>query len=100
MYTLRRMFGCGQETNFALGNAYSVSLKAKLSQNEWDDLSTHYWGVAYEKNKNSTTIEQVAERDCYGFVTDDKGGHYFLLPWQENYIMTESGKTFSNLTIK
>lgn len=106
MYTLRRIHREGQESNFYLGKNYSVLLKEKASKEEWDAISIRYWGKTYEDmlseviEDGAPHVSEVAERDCFGFVIAENGETFFLLPWQQNYIMTESGKTFSNLTYR
>ena len=96
MYSLRRLTTDGYEHNFLLGDTYSKVLKRKVSKEEWDSVSENYWGEGYHKKKINVGDENIPERDCYGFVFAN-GTTHFLLPWQENYIVTESGSTFEKL---
>lgn len=96
MYTLRRILENGTETHFLLGNMYSSIMKSR-AEKEFDVISKDYWGESYEKKKENIKPDNIAERDCYGFIIAEDGTHHFLLPWQENYIMTSGGKTFSHL---
>jgi len=101
MYTLRRILEDGYEYNFLLGNSYTVIQKDRVKINEWDDVSKDYWGESYEKNKTTVDLKEKspehAEQACYGFIKAEYGTMHFLLPWQQNYIMTSGGKTFSHL---
>lgn len=98
MYTLRRILRDGTEFNFALGKSYSVIRKDSVSTEEWNSLSIRYWGSKFEETIKSEKPE-VAERDCSAFVISEHGSDYhFILPWQQNYIKTERGHTFSKLS--
>ena len=77
MYTLRRIFNCGFQTNVSLNDNYSLAYKG----------SAEFEKAYKELDDDSITI--------YAFVNS--------IPLYRNssyYIMTESGKTFSNLTFK
>lgn len=112
MYTLRRILENGYEYNFFLGDSYTLLRKEHLSEEEWDTTSKSYWGETYSYKKEvavpkepvgkmgdvpENPSSQIPERDCYAFILTGKGEYHFILPWQRNYIMTESGKTFSRL---
>ena len=95
MYTLRRILENGFEYNFQLGKNYTLILKERVSEEEWKKVSENYWS---ENCFNTNTPEKDKHIfECYGFVRSESGEDYFLLPWQKNYIMTESGKTFYHL---
>lgn len=91
MYTLRRILEDGYEHNFLLGKNYTLILKNRVSEKEWEDVSVNYWGETYFKRVLNEE-ERNAERDCIGFINSEYETH-FILPWQKNYIMIE-GKTF------
>lgn len=96
MYTLRRILEDGYEYNFLLGSTYTVIMKEKVSQDEWDAVSRNYWGEIYDSKKLYPDGEtNNPERDCYGFIRSEDGTWHFLLPWQKNYIMID-GKTVSH----
>lgn len=68
--------------NFALGNSYSL-VKKENSPSEFQKIfETHGFD----------------EQKTYAFVQGEGQNFYGLFVDQENYIMTESGKTFANLT--
>lgn len=100
MYTLRRILEDGYEYNFALGNTYTVILKDRVKKEKWIEVSKDFWGQSYEDSLKIYSLEpesKNAESSCYGFIIAEDGTHHFLLPWQQNYIMTVGGKTFSHL---
>ena len=92
MYTLRRILEDGYEHNFLLGKHYTLILKERVSEEEWDSVSKSYWGETYtDVRADRKPDERVAERDCIGFINSENET-YFILPWQKNYIMID-GKT-------
>lgn len=96
MFALRKIIE-NTQTNYALGIQYQVVERFV----DYEDFK-----VAF---KQSFGYEHVADLDdkadnytknCYAFISTPD---YELIPLymnQKNYIMTESGKTFSNLTFK
>jgi hypothetical protein len=100
MYTLRRILKDGYEYNFFLGKNYTLIRKDSVSEEEWNEVSSHYWGPSYNKHRTAEdkTVDNVPEISCFAFVVSENGSDYhFILPWQQNYIMTSDGKTFSNI---
>lgn len=88
MFILRKISGCGVEGNTSLGNHYTVVLKDRNPE-------------AFEETKETYGSEWVTSNQVYGFVTSEGGKDiHCLYPKQGNYIMTESGSTFDNLTLK
>lgn len=87
MYTLRTVFKDGTEGNTSLGNHYNFISKLNAPQNYSETSENVFKGQEPEK--------------CYAFIVTEGGkeilplykGHYY-------FIMTDSGKTFSNLTFK
>jgi hypothetical protein len=89
MYTLRKITGQdGIEFNFGLGSGYSLVMKDRNS----DAFKTMFDAHA----KGAFDWDEV-----YGFVIghDDNKTHCLFIK-QHNFIMTDSGKTFSNITLK
>lgn len=83
MFYLRRISGNGIEMNFDLGNSYTLIDKQK-NPHEFKMHEEHMGGV---------------DEKTYAFIACHSGSIvYQLYDGQLNYIMSEGGKTFSNLT--
>ena len=86
MFVLRKIFGNGIENNYALGEHYQLILKETNSL-EFDSLSKQ--------------VFDSQDDECYGFVVgEDIKNPISLWVSQKNYIMTDGGKTFDNLTYR
>lgn len=84
MFILRKITQNGLEWNLCLGESYSV--------------------ITEERNpvqfKETVGAVDYSEPEVYGFVfNDDNGQPIPLYRKQKNYIMTDSGKTFSNISL-
>ena len=82
MFTLRKITQSGIEMNFDLGNAYTLVVKERSLEDFNKEMKDHPF-----------------YNDIYAFIIykDD------VLPLyknQKNYIVSESGKTYDNLTYK
>lgn len=88
MYTLRKITGEGLQMNFNLGNEYTVVTK-ESNPEQFKRTFEVFW-----KDMPET------ESETYGFVTGEDLKIHCLFKKQFNYIMTESGRTFSNLSFK
>ena len=87
MFVLRKIFGCGVENNFILGNSYQLIL-AEHNSLEFQDVARREFGDEFND-------------ECYGFVIgDDIRNPQSLWVNQRNYIMSENGNTFANLTLR
>lgn len=89
MYTLRKILTSEVEFNYLLGKAYSVVLREK-SEEQFMSLYSDFF---------KTSLVEGKEDNCYGFVSGEENS--ILIPLfkdQRSYIMTDSGKTLSNLT--
>lgn len=88
MYTLRVIYGDGTEVNIALGQHYTV-VKKEISQEMFD------------KTIPFANAQTVVQEDTYAFITSEGGRSIHALhPGAHYFVMTDSGKTFSNLTLK
>lgn len=85
MYTLRRVSSDGIEMNFNLGDSYTFVEKEKNPKE-------------FKRMINEVLNGEISNT-CYAFVSYNGGQIHFLHKDQRNYIMTESGVTFSNLTL-
>lgn len=88
MYTLRKITEARRQYNFALGENYQV-LDKYDSPEQFKEQMQSYQGIKYEP-----------EWVIYAFVLDQKCNVHPLFEKERNYIMTENGNTFSNLSIK
>jgi hypothetical protein len=83
MFTLRKITKTGVEMNFDLGNHYTLITKER-SPEEFEE------GV-----KNYPFYD-----DTYAFISGKDGEILYLYKDHKNYIVSENGTTYSNLTYK
>ena len=94
MFALRKITEEQTEMNIDLGKSYTIV--HQLSKSEFDRL----FNVVYKETietSDSMDLKDMRER-VYAFVTTENG--FEILPIfrnHKNYIMTESGKTFSKI---
>lgn len=84
MFILRKITGNGGELNFALGDSYSLILK--------ESNPKEFKEVLYV-NGHKAFVD-----DIYGFIGYGDSKFHMLFINHLNYIMTENGKTFKNIT--
>ena len=85
MFILRKISGNGVEINISLGESYNLINKENHPE-EFD-----------------RAVEEglvISDSIIYGYIATNNGGIYPLSSKQQAYIMTESGKTFDNLTLR
>lgn len=73
------------EMNFMLGKHYTIEFR----ESNPEDFDKRF---SYEK--------EVFGDDLYGMVCDVNSEFHFLFKKQHNYIMTDSGQTFANVTYR
>lgn len=86
MFYLRKITGSKVEMNFCLGESYTLVLKANSPEEFEKAMADH---PQYE--------------EAYGYVTWRTEGRIELLPLfqkQQNYIVSENGVTYDNVTLK
>lgn len=93
MYTLRSITEEGHESNIALGNNYSF-----ISRIYANEAFNRVYKDAYDSK--GMICDKEPNPDCVGMIQSELVNFIFLWRSEQNYIMTESGKTFSNLTYK
>lgn len=86
MFVLRKISGEDVQMNIALGSSYTYIGKLE-NPKEFDRTSKE---VFNDLNKEI----------IYAYVSNHSGAIHPLYEKQSNYIMTEGGKTFANLTKK
>jgi hypothetical protein len=85
MFILRRISGRGVQMNLNLGSSYTY-----IGKNENPE--------EFERTLKEV-FDNLNEEIIYAFVSDEDGKHiYPLYKGQKAYIMTESGKTFDNVS--
>lgn len=85
MFILRKITGQGVEMNITLGQSYTYIGKIENPQ-EFDRTLTEIF-------------KRINEDIIYAFVSNESGEAIPLYSTQRNYIMTESGKTFKNVSL-
>lgn len=83
MFILRKINRNGLEENFALGDSYSLILK---------DTNPKHFEDVLPINGHDRFKDEI-----YGFIAYDVK-YLMLFTEDHNYIMTENGKTFKNIT--
>ena len=95
MYTLRSFTGdC--EVNINLGDYYEVIRREEDPENFATLFEDHF------EKKHVADLDPTADEEtikCYAIIVTQRDT-IPLYKGQKNYIMAESGKTFSNLTYK
>lgn len=86
MFALRKITHKGIEINFNLGDSYSLITK--------DFAPEEYMRLM------NTMNDVYDDKPVYGFVTGVDGTPIPLCKNQKNYIVSENGATYSNLTFK
>jgi hypothetical protein len=95
MYTLRTIINGNYQINTNLNNQYSLVSR----EENYEEFRKVFFKVFNEEC--TADSENTFAKECYGFVLAEGGEKIHpLYKKQFNYIMTESGKTFSNLTYK
>lgn len=98
MFTLRRISGQGVEMNFALGKTYTV-VHRYLAYEAFAADFEKFYGKPHVADIDPTADEDT--KRVYAFIGSDGGENvYPLFEKQQAYIMTESGATFSNQTLR
>lgn len=87
MYTLRTIHKGGLEVNTSLGEQYFI---ADRHRNGGIDFE-----VMWDKYHNEAKIG--VDPQCVAMIRDEKGNINALWSYNANYIMTESGSTFSRI---
>lgn len=96
MYTLRRITENNTQINLSIGDSYCYVDREHNYEDFQKDFNNYF-----QKN-HVADLDDTADRDTqlvYGFISY-QGNIIPLYKNQMNYIMTESGKTFSNLSYK
>ena len=85
MFILRRVSGAGVEMNHDLGSDSYTLITKERNEEEFERSNKAFYGKGDPDEK------------VYGYVGNGDGKLIPLYSNQSNYIMTETGKTFSKL---
>lgn len=96
MYTLRT-FTEDSEVNNYLGEQYEV-IKREEAYDRFSEIFKDYFEREHLADLSPSSDEEMQR--CYAFVLNDKKEPMPIYKGQKNYIVMDSGKTFSNLTYK
>ena len=83
MFILRKISGDGIQMNFSLGKHYVLTTRDNAE--EFKKLSLAFW-------------DKEDPEETYGYISDQEGNLHALFNGQFNYIMTQSGATFANVS--
>ena len=96
MFVLRKFNGKGLESNQSLGDSYHIVYRE--TQYEEFCRSFKAWCGKDHVADGDTEATDITKR-CYALIIHMEGRKIIpLYKTQENYIMTENGRTFANVT--
>ena len=98
MYTLRSIIGYDYEHNQGLGNCYSVVSREQVCGKEFNKALSAFLNKEIGEDLPQEVIDDAME--IYAFVLKEDTIPLPLYKKNKYYIMTESGKTFCNLSLK
>ena len=88
MFVLRKITSDNLEINIDLGSSYNFT-DSERNRTEFVSMCNVYFGAV-----------DLHEETCYAFITDEVGKFYPLYKTQKNYIMTNKGDTFANVSFR
>lgn len=98
MYTLRTFNETGIETNRAIGDNYQV-ISRDVNYEKFREAYELFWNKPHVADLDTESDKHTRQTFC--FLAIKQGAELIPLYKDESYyMMTESGKTFSNLTYK
>lgn len=88
MFILRTIDGSGHEHNQSLGESYNITFKEQHPD-------------YFNKDADFKSWDELYPGELYGIIVCF-GGSKSIPLWkkQQNYVMTETGKTFANISFK
>lgn len=96
MFALRKIIGNSQ-TNYALGVEYTV-VEREVECEKFSEVFLKSFGYSHVADLDPESDNYT--KNCYAFILTQDFDAIPLYMKQKNYVMTESGKTFSNLTYR
>lgn len=97
MYTLRKIAN-GIQSNINVGNEYSL-VERDANPESFKETYLINFGKMHVADLDPES--DSFSKNCYAFIVTEGGGQFIPLYLNQfAYIMTDSGKTFANLTYK
>lgn len=96
MFSLRKIIENSQ-TNYVLGIQYQV-IERESDYEKFREIFSKSFNYEHAADLDEKSDDYT--KNCYAFIVTNDFEPIPLYKNQKNYIMTESGKTFSNLTYK
>jgi hypothetical protein len=97
-FILRTVLKNGTQLNLSLGKEYLL-FDRETNYDKFYELYEKHFGVPHRSD--SDPMADNYSKGCYALLVVNEGKEVVpLYKKQSNYIMTESGKTFANLTYK
>lgn len=97
-FILRKVLQDNTQTNIILGDSYQL-VEREANYDEFSKAFETDFGKFHVADLDPES--DSFSKNCYAFLIVDGGSKFIpLYKGQYNYIMTDSGKTFSNLTSK
>lgn len=88
MFALRKITSEGVQINIALGRTFTLVDSRRSPEKFEKDIKLLYPGNSVKEDKT------------YAILSGEECGVIELFTGQDNYIVTDTGKTFSNITYK
>lgn len=95
-FTLRTFTEVSEVNNY-LGNQYEV-VKRDENYNRFSELFKENFGKSHLSDDDPKSDEET--KRCYAMVVNEKQEPIGIFKGHTNYIVTDGGKTFANLTYK
>ena len=96
MYTLRTITETSEVNNW-LGMHYEI-IRREEHYDRFCEIFESRFGKTHKADDDSLSDEETVR--CYAFVITENEEQLPIFKNQRNYIVTQNGKTFSNLTYK
>lgn len=98
MYTLRKISENSLEFNKCLGKEYSLILFEKSPDQFW---TTYDHLFIKSEMDQRPLLKEGQTPECYGFIISEHGQEILpLFKSEKNYIVTNNGCTFSNISLQ
>lgn len=95
-FILRRVSGKNVQMNQIIGDGYTL-IDRQINPNEFRDMFKNVFNEEHVADLDKASNDNT--KRCYAFVCNDSFQQPLYMS-QYNYIMTDGGKTFANLSYK
>lgn len=97
MYTLRKINGDGLESNQIIGPFYVIVFR-QYNYDEFCRSFKAFFNMDHVPDDHPEAGD--FSKQCYAFINNGSSFFEPLYKGQRNYIMTESGQTFANVSFR